>query len=128
MNQLEFNRQGESNTNNYKYKEREKGARNELLLELASFITSGNIPTSDISSEECSGENKTFMKGAISPANHNNNLNNNSHNDVNIIDKDENTKVKSIISYSRRAIETKTGTIHDFVAIFVSPGEPSVRR
>ena len=114
MSQMEFNKKGEIDNFNYRKKEIDKMARKELLVELSIFITSGNVPVSDIITEECSSDNE--LENMIQKDVKNNDSNNNQN-------KADNGKSKSVISYSRRAIDTKTGTIHDFVNILASSGK-----
>ena len=116
MSQIEFNKKGETDDYSYKKKEVEKLAKKELLLELSIFITSGNVPTNDIIIEEYSPDNKSenMMRKDILQST----VRSDDNNDQNKV---ENGK-KSVISYSRRAIETKTGTIHDFVNILATSG------
>ena len=117
MSQIEFNKKGETDDYSYKKKEIEKMARKELLLELSIFITAGNVPSNDIIIEEYSPDDKSenMMRKDIL---HSTVKSDDDNNQIKV----ENGK-KSVISYSKRAIETKTGTIHDFVNILATSGE-----
>ena len=102
--------------------------RKGLLLDLALFITS-NDANAEGSDKNSNSNNIDYITADKKAINNNNNKNKNSATTTTLTSKSSNENVDDVSdesegkTFSKLSIEFEVGSIHDFVAVLVSPGK-----